>query len=65
MGDIHDAGRNIRATRKDAGLAQQELADLAGTSQRTVRSIENGTGNPSLASVVAVAQVLGLRVLVQ
>jgi len=52
---------SIRAARKDAGLTQEDLANLAETSERTIRAIETGTGNPSLRAVAAAANVLGLR----
>lgn len=64
MGDVAAIAGGIRQTRKDAGLTQEQLAQLAGTSERTVRAIETGTGNPSLQSVVAVANVLGLKLTV-
>jgi putative transcriptional regulator len=50
-----------RKARKEAGITQAELADLAGTSERTVRAIETATGNPSLAAVEAVANAVGLH----
>ncbi|MFJ5698414.1 helix-turn-helix transcriptional regulator [Arthrobacter sp. NPDC093139] len=65
MDDFTSIGADIRSARKDAGLSQEDLAHLAGTSQRTVRAIETGTGNPSLRAVVAAANVLGLHVAVR
>lgn len=65
MDDFTSIGAGIRSARKDAGLSQEDLAHLAGTSQRTVRAIETGTGNPSLKAVVAAANVLGLHVAVR
>ncbi|MDQ0756252.1 helix-turn-helix transcriptional regulator [Arthrobacter sp. B3I4] len=62
MDDVAGIAQQIRRSRKEAGLTQEELAHLAGTSERTVRAIETGTGNPSLQAVVAVANVLGLNV---
>lgn len=61
-GDVQGIGSSVRLARKEAGLKQSDLADLAGVSERTVRAIETGTGNPTLAAVVSVANVLGLRV---
>jgi len=63
--DFASLGAGIRSARKDAGLSQEDLAHLAGTSQRTIRAIETGTGNPSLKAVVAAANVLGLHVAVR
>ncbi|KRE80259.1 helix-turn-helix transcriptional regulator [Arthrobacter sp. Soil763] len=64
MDDIAGIAGAVRRTRREAGLTQEDLAHLAGTSERTVRAIETGTGNPSLHAVVAVANVLGLAVTV-
>lgn len=61
MGDIHNVGRTIRDARTAAGLTQRDLADLSGISERTVRAIETGTGNPALAAVAAAANTLGLH----
>jgi putative transcriptional regulator len=61
-GDVQGIGMSVRSARKEAGLKQSDLADLAGVSERTVRAIETGTGNPTLAAVVSVANVLGLHV---
>ena len=44
------------------GLTQQQVADLAGLSDRTVRDLEKGSTSPSLGAVLAAACVLGLRV---
>lgn len=61
MEDVQSIASTIRAARKEAGLTQEDLAHLAGTSERTVRGLETGTGNPSLRAVVAIANVLGLH----
>ena len=45
---VAELGARIRVARKSEGIIQTELADLAGTSERTIRAIESGTGNPSL-----------------
>jgi putative transcriptional regulator len=65
VNDFASIGAGIRSARKDAGISQEDLAHLAGTSQRTIRAIETGTGNPSLKAVVAAANVLGLHVAVR
>jgi y4mF family transcriptional regulator len=65
MGDVDEVGKGIRAARKEAGLTQKDLADLAGISERTVRALEAGTGNPSLTAVAAAANVLGLHLVAQ
>lgn len=65
LSDVEMVGGRIRAARKEAGLTQKDLADLAGISERTVRAVETGTGNPALAAVAAAANVLGLRLVAE
>ncbi|ALE06127.1 XRE family transcriptional regulator [Arthrobacter sp. ERGS1:01] len=64
MESVSAVAAGIRAARKEAGLTQEDLANLAETSERTIRAIETGTGNPSLRAVAAAANVLGLRLTV-
>lgn len=61
MTTASDLGSALRAARRRLGLTQQEVADLAGLSDRTVRDLEKGSSSPSLGAVIAVAMVLGLR----
>ncbi|GAB4098602.1 helix-turn-helix domain-containing protein [Sinomonas halotolerans] len=61
MSDPEAIGAAIRAARKESGISQEVLAELAGISERTVRSIESGSGSSSLAAVSAAANALGLR----
>ncbi|MFF3976468.1 ATP-binding protein [Streptomyces sp. NPDC001828] len=51
----------LRDYRRRAGLTQEELADRAGLSARTIRALERGQGRvPRVASVREVAKALGL-----
>jgi len=59
-----EIGTAIRRARKEAGLTQQQLGDLAGVSDRTLRDIESGAGGSALRSVLTVLAVLGLQVTV-
>lgn len=59
-----EIGALIREARNAAGLTQEQLAELAGTSTRTVRDIEKGTGATGLGIVARVAEVLGMRLAV-
>ncbi|MCB5272930.1 hypothetical protein BJG92_00442 [Arthrobacter sp. SO5] len=65
MRDVASIAAMIRTARKNAGMTQEDLAKLAGTSVRTVRAIEKASGNPSLQAVVAVTNVLGLQIVVR
>ncbi|MGX1592815.1 helix-turn-helix transcriptional regulator [Glutamicibacter sp. NPDC055491] len=64
MNSVTELGAELQRVRKQNGLTQEQLAELAGISERTLRSIERGTGNPSIEAVLSVANVLGLRILV-
>ncbi len=52
--------RNVAALRHARGLTQQHLAAAAGVPRSTVTSLESGTGNPSLQSLLKVAQALAV-----
>lgn len=58
-------GERIRERRILLKVTQSELADIAGVSVRTVISLENNTGNPSLEVLSRIADVLGLEVVLQ
>lgn len=56
-------GQKVRDARKKLGLNQSELAELVGTTRRTVNSYENGRTRPkSLQGFEKLADVLGVRV---
>lgn len=61
MEDVVAIGASIRRARREAGITQATLADLIGTSSRTIHAIETGTGNPSLATVATAANAVGLH----
>lgn len=58
--DMEVVREQIRKTRKDKGLSQQELAEKAKVSQRTVSAIETGSMDPSVKTLLAILAVLGL-----
>lgn len=62
MFDMHSLSARMRELRFDRGLTQQELAFRAQLAIRTVARMEAGEGNPSLATLEAVAQGLGVSV---
>ncbi|GAB4086719.1 hypothetical protein GCM10028784_33490 [Myceligenerans cantabricum] len=58
--DLASIGENVRNWRKIHGLTAQLVADRAGITRTTLRSIENGTGTASLENTLAVLRVLGV-----
>ncbi|MGI6255558.1 MAG: helix-turn-helix transcriptional regulator [Acutalibacter sp.] len=52
----------VRELRTQAGMTQQQLADLVHVSSRTIISIEKGQYSPSLMLAYRMAQVFGVTV---
>ena len=51
----------VRSRRTSLGLTQQDLADMAGVSERFVRFVEQGKPSIQLDSLLAVLETLGLE----
>ena len=52
----------VAMRRKSLGISQVQLAKIASVSSHTVSDIESGRGNPTIDSLVKVADVLGMDV---
>jgi transcriptional regulator with XRE-family HTH domain len=59
--EIARIGEAFAGRRIQLGLTQQLLADLAGVSRYSVQALEHGTGSVKLASVLEIADILGVR----
>lgn len=57
---LRHVSSNVRFFRDQIGLSQQDLADQAGVSRRTIVALETGQVNISLAKLDAIAVVLGV-----
>jgi transcriptional regulator with XRE-family HTH domain len=53
---------NMRAIRKEKGLTQHELAELANLSRSYIADVERKRYNPSFESIQAIANALGVKV---
>lgn len=51
----------VRSRRRDLGLRQDEVADLAGVSERFVFAVENGKASVRLDKLLALLVALGLH----
>jgi putative transcriptional regulator len=57
---LADQLRNrVREAREAKGLTQAQLADLIGTSRKTVNTVENGVFVPSTVIALKLARALG------
>ena len=57
-----ERGNIISARRKQLGINQADLAQIAEVSIATVKDIERGKGNPSLKTLENICLVLGLEI---
>jgi transcriptional regulator with XRE-family HTH domain len=55
-------GRRVRELRKNRNLSQERLAEKAGLDRSFMSGIERGVENPTLYTIQAVAEGLGLTV---
>jgi putative transcriptional regulator len=53
---------DIKKLRKEAGLRQEDLAEMAGVSRQTIIAIENDKYNPTLELAMKLAKKLGKSV---
>ena len=53
---------NLRAQRRDRGISQEELADLAGLHRTYVGSVERGERNVSIDNIERLAAALQMDV---
>ena len=51
-------GKNIKHYRIVVGITQEELANIAGTSQRMVSLFETGNAMPNTAQMIKIAEAL-------
>lgn len=56
-------GREIRLARQERGWTLQDLADRAGISEKTVRSVEGGSPRAAVGTVFELAWLVGLNLL--
>ena len=53
-------GESIKTRRKELGITQPHLAELANVSTNTLYKLERGQGNPSIEVLSKLADVLGM-----
>lgn len=60
MGDWSSIGKNIRRCRKQKGITQEVLSEIADISPNYLGNIERGEKTPSLETLVAILNGLGV-----
>lgn len=60
--DIKEIGDTVRERRKFLKITQEDLAEISGISERTLRDVEKGLANPELESLMKLCEVLGLEI---
>ncbi|NMO01117.1 helix-turn-helix transcriptional regulator [Gordonia sp. TBRC 11910] len=60
--EISRISSHLVERRVKLGLTQQVLADLSGVSRSSIQSLEHGLGGIRLESLIAIADILGMRV---
>lgn len=58
-------GDMLQARRKSRKIPQEQLADIAGISPRTLRDIEKGIANPELETLMKICHVLGMQIKIE
>lgn len=61
MTKLEKIGSEIKKRRKLLGINQVSLAEIAGISLRSLKSIETGKGNPGIEQLTKVLDALGLK----
>lgn len=54
-------GETIQARRMALSLKQGDLAEMTGITEKTIYLVESGRGNPSVATLFKLLDVLGLE----
>ncbi|MDP7594669.1 MAG: helix-turn-helix domain-containing protein, partial [Pseudomonadales bacterium] len=59
---LNPVAKTIAAIRAQHSLTQQQLADMAGVPRATLANMESNGGNPTITTVIKIANALGVTV---
>lgn len=62
---MNTIGQAIKERRKEFGIPQKKLAQIAEVNVNTLTQIERGEGNPTVRTVEKILEVLGLELTVK
>lgn len=63
--NLSEIAKTIRSRRESLHLRQEDLAEMSGVATKTIHSVETGSSNPSLETLLKLADILGLEIVVQ
>lgn len=60
---MHQANliQRLKDRREELGVTQEQLSELAAVSLRTVKELDAGKGNPTVSTLMKLADVLGME----
>lgn len=60
---MHQANliQRLKDRREQLGVTQEQLAELAAVALRTVKALDSGRGNPTISTLMKLADVLGME----
>jgi len=53
--------QRLKTRREQLGVTQEQLAELAAVALRTVKELDSGKGNPTVSTLIKLADVLGME----
>lgn len=62
--NLFEIGKLIQERRSSLQIKQEDLAELAGITAKSVYMLESGKGNPSYSTLAQILAVLGLDITV-
>jgi transcriptional regulator with XRE-family HTH domain len=57
--------QQLKERRETLKISQETLAELSGIGLRTLKQLESGKGNPTLATLQKLAETLGMEIIVE
>ncbi len=60
-----DIGKIVQERRNELSLSQQDLAEMANVTIKTIYGIESNKGNPTIEVLKKVLNILGLEIKIQ
>jgi transcriptional regulator with XRE-family HTH domain len=55
----------LKERRETLKISQETLAELSGIGLRTLKQLESGKGNPTIATLQKLAKTLGMEIIVE